>query len=397
MAAQRGLSRCAAIQAAAQCPPVAVALRREPVAAAREPVAAAAREPVVVVAAQEAAGAVEREDCNSEAERDRIMNLLNARPALRDLAFATIAIAGLLLPGLAAAAEPTGQPKQTAFTSPDDAMKGLVAALRTGNTKAVETILGPGSRQLLTSGDATADNNAREQFLAAYDEGSKTDKDENDNVIFEVGKDEWPFPIPVVMADGRWRFDSKAGAQEIINRRIGANELNTINVCLAYVDAQREYASVDRNHDGYLEYAQKFMSSPEKRDGLYWPAPIGEEDSPMGPLLVTAQAKGYRFTEGKPTPYYGYYYRILTAQGSDAPGGAMDYVIRGHMIGGFALVAYPASYGSSGVMTFIVNYEGDVYQKNLGPKTTEIAEKMKLYDPDSSWTKVDLQQVQQAQ
>jgi hypothetical protein len=325
------------------------------------------------------------------------MNLLNARPALRDLAFATIAIAGLLLPGLAAAAEPTGQPKQTAFTSPDDAMKGLVAALRTGNTKAVETILGPGSRQLLTSGDATADNNAREQFLAAYDEGSKTDKDENDNVIFEVGKDEWPFPIPVVMADGRWRFDSKAGAQEIINRRIGANELNTINVCLAYVDAQREYASVDRNHDGYLEYAQKFMSSPEKRDGLYWPAPIGEEDSPMGPLLVTAQAKGYRFTEGKPTPYYGYYYRILTAQGSDAPGGAMDYVIRGHMIGGFALVAYPASYGSSGVMTFIVNYEGDVYQKNLGPKTTEIAEKMKLYDPDSSWTKVDLQQVQQAQ
>jgi hypothetical protein len=388
MVVRRGLNRCAAMQAAARCPPVAVALRREPVVAAREPVAAVARE---------AAVAVEREDCNSEAERDRIMTLPNARPALRDLAFAAVAVAGLLLPGLAAAAEPTGQPKQTSFASPDDAIKGLVAALRAGNTKAAETILGPGSRQLLTSGDATADENAREQFLAAYDEGSKVDKEENGNVVFEVGMNDWPFPIPVVMTEGRWRFDSKAGAQEIINRRIGANELNTINVCLAYVDAQREYASVDRNHDGYLEYAQQFMSSPDKRDGLYWPTPIGEEDSPMGPLMVTAQAKGYRFEQGKPTPYYGYYYRILKAQGPDAPGGAMDYVIRGHMIGGFALVAYPASYGSSGVMTFIVNYEGDVYQKNLGPKTTEIAEKMTLYDPDSSWTKVDVQQAQQMQ
>jgi hypothetical protein len=326
------------------------------------------------------------------------MTLLTARPALRSFAFVTVTAAGLVLPGLAKAAEPVAPaPAQTSYASPEDAIKGLVAALRAGNTKAIETILGPGSGPLLRSGDATADENSREQFLAAYDEASKIDKDANGSVTFEVGKDEWPFPIPAVESNGRWRFDSKAGAQEIINRRIGANELNTINVCLAYVEAQREYATVDRDHDGYLEYAQKFMSSPGKRDGLYWPSPTGEEDSPMGPLMVTAQSKGYQFSEGKPTPYYGYYYRILKAQGPDAPGGAIDYVIRGHMIGGFALIAYPASYGSSGVMTFIVNYDGIVYQKNLGPKTTEIAEKITAYDPDSSWTKVDLKEVQQAQ
>jgi hypothetical protein len=190
------------------------------------------------------------------------------------------------------------------------------------------------------------------------------------------------------MTDGRWRFDANAGAQEILNRRIGANELNTIEVCLAYVDAQREYAKEDRNRDGYLEYAQKFMSDPGKRDGLYWPSPAGEEESPMGPLMVLAQAKGYRFVATAPVPYYGYYYRILKGQGPNAAGGAIDYVIRGHMIGGFALVAYPASYGSSGIMTFIVNYAGDVYQKNLGADTTEIAQKMTLFDPDPTWTKV---------
>lgn len=327
------------------------------------------------------------------------MMFLNRRPALRDLALVVVAAVALHLPGPAAPAEPAKQEpaKQTSFASPDEAMKGLVAALRTGNKKAVETILGAGSQKLLSSGDATADENARENFLAAYDEASKADKEDNGKVFFEVGKDEWPFPIPVVQTDGRWRFDSKAGAQEILNRRIGANELNTINVCLAYVDAQRQYATVDRNHDGFLEYAQKFLSAPGQRDGLYWPTTAGEEDSPMGPLMVTAQAKGYRFEQGKPAPYFGYNFRILKAQGPNASGGAMDYVIRNHMIGGFALIAYPASYGASGIMTFIVSYEGDVYQKNLGPKTTELAQKIALYDPDSSWTKVDLQQVLQAQ
>jgi len=314
------------------------------------------------------------------------MTFLDARPALRSFAFAAVAAAGLLFSAFANAAPP---PAQKSFASPEEAVKSLVLALRTGHTKAVEPILGPGSGSLLRSGDAVADQNAREQFLAAYDQANKIDKDENGNVIVEVGKNEWPFPIPLVMTDGRWRFDSKAGAQEIIDRRIGGNELNTIDVCLAYVDAQREYATVDRDRNGYLEYAQRFMSSPGKRDGLYWPSPVGEEESPMGPLMGQAQAKGYDFKQGKPTPYYGYYYRILKAQGPNAKGGAMDYVFHGHMIGGFALVAYPASYGSSGIMTFIVNYDGVVYQKNLGPKTTELAEKMTAYDPDSSWTKVE--------
>jgi hypothetical protein len=305
---------------------------------------------------------------------------------VRILRVAAMAIAWLLISGSVVDAKPTAQ---ATFASPQQALDGLVAALRSGDTKAIENVLGPGSAKLISSGDPVADKDARERFIAAVGEGSKVDKHDNGNVFFEVGKDEWPFPIPVVMADGSWHFDSHAGAEEIINRRIGANELNTINVCLSYVDAQREYATADRNRDGFLEYAQQFLSDPGKRNGLYWPQEVGEEESPMGPLLVAAQAKGYTFQKGKRTPYYGYYYRILKAQGSHAPGGAMDYVVGGHMIGGFALVAFPAEYGSSGVMTFIVNYEGEVYQKDLGPKTSKIAEKMTQFDPDSSWKKAE--------
>lgn len=301
------------------------------------------------------------------------------------VAVASIVAAPLLLAAVGFAAERSAQ---TTFTSPEAAMAGLVAALSSGNTKAIVTILGPGSERLVSSGDPVSDKSSREKFLAAYAEASKEVKRDNGDVLFALGADEWPFPIPVVNANGRWHFDAKAGAQEIIDRRVGANELNTIDVCRAYVDAQREYASEDRNGDGYLEYAQQFMSDPGKRNGLYWPTRAGEEESPMGPLMVLAQAKGYMSEGSKPAPYYGYYYRILKGQGAHADGGAIDYVVRGHMIGGFALVAYPASYGSSGIMTFIVNYKGDVYQKNLGSKTSETAQKMTLFDPDPSWTKV---------
>jgi len=302
----------------------------------------------------------------------------------RMLSSTCLAIAWLSLSPPALAAKPA---TQATFASPEQAMDGLAAAMRSGDAKAIEKVLGPGSEKLLSSGDPVEDKNARERFLAAVADGSKTEKRDNGDVFFEVGKNEWPFPIPVVAKDGSWRFDAKAGAEEIINRRIGANELNTINVCLAYVDAQREYATKDRDNDGFLEYAQKFMSDPGKRDGLYWPNLVGEEESPMGPLMAEAQAKGYSFHKGERAPYYGYYYHILKAQGPHATGGAIDYVIRDHMIGGFALVAYPATYGVSGVMTFIVNYEGVVYQKDLGPKTAEIAEKMTRYDPDPSWKK----------
>jgi len=318
------------------------------------------------------------------AEEDCIM-LFTAQARLfcgRLAASAALVLAWLLLSHPASAATAAAQ---STFATAEQALDGLVAALRSGDVEAIEKVLGPGSEALVNSGDPVADKNARERFLAAVAEGSKPMKRDNGSVVFAVGKDEWPFPIPVATTGSGWRFDAKAGAEEIVDRRIGSNELNTINVCLAYVDAQREYATEDRNRDGFIEYAQKFLSDPGQRDGLYWPAQVGEEESPMGPLMVSAQAEGYSFAHGRSTPYYGYYYRILKAQGPHATGGARDYLIRGHMIGGFALVAFPASYGASGIMTFIVNQDGQVYQQDLGPKTAEIAAKMTLYDPDPSW------------
>jgi hypothetical protein len=206
-----------------------------------------------------------------------------------------------------------------------------------------------------------------------------------------VGSDEWPFPIPIVKAGNGWRFDTGAGKQEILARRVGGNELKAIQVCLAYVDAQKEYAMKKaRQGEGLLEYAQKFVSTPGKQDGLYWEAGEGQEQSPIGPLFSAARDQGY---SGKPLgeepePYHGYFYRILTAQGKNAPGGAQDYVVGGKMIGGFALIAYPAHYGASGVMTFIVNHDGVVYQKKLGKDTKKAAQAMKAFNPDKTWTRV---------
>jgi hypothetical protein len=206
-----------------------------------------------------------------------------------------------------------------------------------------------------------------------------------------VGKDDWPLPIPIRKKGSAWFFDTKAGKEEMLNRRIGRNELNTIDVLEAYVVAQREYAGKDRDGDGVYPYAQKFWSTPGKKDGLYWEAKEGEEASPFGPLSARAAQEGYK-RKGKPekpSPYYGYYFKILKAQGKNAPGGAYDYVVKGNMIFGFGLVAYPAKYGSSGIMTFIVNQEGVVYQKDLGKGTAKAAGSIKRYDPDPTWKKVE--------
>jgi len=276
---------------------------------------------------------------------------------------------------------------ETKFESPEQAVAALILAARNGNTDDLLKVLGPESKKLVTSGDTVADGQARAKFVADFDAASKIIRQGDVRAILVIGKDEWPFPIPVVRQKASWRFDAKAGAQELIDRRVGANELDTIEVCHAYVDAQREYATKDRNNDDFLEYAQKFVSSPNKHDGLYWPAQAGEEESPIGPLFASARAEGYAASRGKPTPYHGYYYRILKAQGPHAPGGAVDYVVRGHMVGGFALVAFPAQYGASGIMTFIVNHDGDVFQKDLGPNTAKIARSMVRYDPDASWKK----------
>jgi hypothetical protein len=204
-----------------------------------------------------------------------------------------------------------------------------------------------------------------------------------------IGNDDWPFPIPLVNKGGKWQFDTKAGLDEILRRRIGRNELAAIQVSLAYVQAQNEYASLDPTGLGPHVYAQRIVSRPGKRDGLYWATAEGEQASPLGELAAEASAEGYK-TGNTPIPYYGYYYRILTRQGAHAPGGAYDYLAKGKMIGGFALVAYPAQYGNSGIMTFIVNQDGTVFQKDLGPQSDKLARKIEAFDPDSTWAKVDI-------
>jgi len=211
-----------------------------------------------------------------------------------------------------------------------------------------------------------------------------------------VGKDDFPFPIPIVKKGQLWFFDTQAGKEEILNRRIGRNELSTIQACLAYVDAQREYARRDREAGSLMEYAQRFASSPGKKDGLYWETKEGESPSPLGPLVAQAVKEGYKKKEDEKQakgqtliPYHGYYYKILKAQGNNAPGGAYDYVVKGKMIGGFAMVAYPAQYGVSGVMTFVVNHDGVVYEKDLGKETEKIASAMKKFDPDKTWKKAE--------
>ena len=278
--------------------------------------------------------------------------------------------------------------KQRTFASPEDAVKAMVEALKANDVKALEAIFGPGSKDLVTSGDPVADKAGRERFLQLYEEKNRLEQTPDKAVLY-VGNLDWPSPIPIVKKGDVWRFDAKEGTEEILARRIGKNELSAIQFCLAYVDAQREYALKDWDANGLQEYAQKFKSDPGKKNGLYWPAKEGEPESPLGSLAAAAQKQGYTFKGSKPTPYLGYYYRILKGQGKDAPDGAYDYVVQGKMIGGFALVAYPAKYGSSGIMTFIVNQDGVVYQKNLGKDTEKAAQAMKLFDPDRTWKEVE--------
>ncbi len=294
-----------------------------------------------------------------------------------------------LLAGLAWAAAPASAAAvaQKTFATPEQAVEALVSAARSDKTSELVTILGPEGKPLVYSGDPVADKEGRAKFVAAYDEANKVVQESDDKAALEIGQAEWPFPIPIVKAGDGWRFDTKAGAREILARRIGRNELSTIEVCRAFVDAQREYAAAGGSGSGLREYAQRFMSTPGKHDGLYWQIAEGEAESPMGPLVASARAEGYggKGSGGKRSPYHGYYYRILTKQGKHAPGGAYDYIVKGHMIGGFALVAFPAKYGDSGVMTFLVNQDGVVYEKDLGPDTPAIARRMTAFDPDSSW------------
>jgi Protein of unknown function (DUF2950) len=275
---------------------------------------------------------------------------------------------------------------QKRFASAEDGVQALIAAAKAGDLKAILAVLGPAARPLITSGDPVTDRHDRERLAQAYEESHSLVMSGETKAVLQVGKDDWPFPIPLVKDKTGWRFDTQAGKEEILNRRIGRNELAVIEVCRAFADAQREYYLRNPQGDALLQYAQQFASTEGKRDGLYWPAVPGEEASPLGPLVANARSEGYKKGEvGKPVPYHGYYYRILKAQGPDAPGGAYDYVVNGKMLGGFALVAYPASWGNSGVMTFSVNHDGVVYQKDLGPNTAAVARAMTRFSPDSTW------------
>jgi len=276
---------------------------------------------------------------------------------------------------------------QSSYASPEEAAKALADAMRSDERRQIWGVLGPGAGKLIHSGDAVQDEKARKAFIAAYDQSVKLERSDDGKVTLLVGPDDFPFPYPLVTKDGRWQFDAKQGDEQVLNRRIGHNELSAIKVCLAYVDAQREYAATERSANAPPEYAQKLTSSPGKHDGLYWEAKDDETPSPLGPLLAHARSQGYGPQSPDAAPYHGYYYKILTGQGKDATGGAYDYIVNGKMIGGFALVAYPARWGRSGVMTFICSHQDIVYEKNLGRETAAIASKMTQFDPDASWVK----------
>jgi hypothetical protein len=289
------------------------------------------------------------------------------------------------LPGRLPAAD-----EQT-FGSPDEAVSALVAAATNHDTNALRAIFGPEGHELV-SPDVVQATEEFKMFVQRLKEKTRLSTNSDFNFTLEVGADGWSFPIPLVKHGGQWFFDTAAGRPEILNRRIGMNELGAIDVCHAYVNAQREYAGQDRMGDGVLAYAQFLRSTPGTHDGLFWPAKPGEELSPLGPLVAAAREEGYHRTakmlNDELAPYHGYYFKILTRQGKYAPGGKYDYLINGRMIAGFALVAWPAEWGNTGVMTFIVNQQGKVFQCSLGKKTAKIAPAMTRFDPDSQWTPV---------
>jgi hypothetical protein len=345
---------------------------------------------------------------NLKHERAALMNDRKPMTSRSGFALSSILLGLVLLlvsgPPSASAAM-SADSKQSLFATPEDAKQALMNAAKAKDRAALSEIFGPDNDKLL-SGDPVQDDRELDQFIAALDQSAKLEPASGGGkVTLTVGADNWPFPIPIVKQGDQWRFDTKAGTEEILDRRIGENELSAIATCRAYVLAQWEYFTEgDHDNDGVAEYAEHFSSAPGQKDGLYWETVEGEKPSPMGALVAAARLEGYTNT-GKPrtaattekekaaprqrTPYHGYYFKILKKQGPHAPGGKYDYVINGNMIAGYALIAYPDKWGSSGVMTFIVNQQGRVYQKNLGADTAKIAPEIKEYDPDSTWKLVN--------
>ena len=299
--------------------------------------------------------------------------------------------AAAMIIALAACRTSTPKPAdQQGFASPQQAVVSLVAAVQHDDDSALLAILGPDAQDLIASGDPVADRNSRERFLEVFAEKHRLEQEVADRALLIIGDKDYPFPIPLRHHRDAWAFDTEAGRKEILNRRIGRNELHTIEVMRAYTVAQREYASSKHNADSPL-FAQKLTSSEGQKDGLYWPVAEGEPESPFGPLIARATEEGYMGTldENPPEPFHGYYFKILKAQGPHAKGGAFNYVAGGRMVLGFALVAYPAKYEASGIMTFIVNQEGVIYEQDLGTDTADKALAMTDFDPDESWKKYE--------
>lgn len=279
------------------------------------------------------------------------------------------------------------QPVQRTFASPQEAAQAVIEAAENNDTAAMLKIFGPEGRSIVISGDPASDKEGRAQFARMAKEKLEIRQNGPDRATIIAGPDGWPFPVPLVARNGQWVFDSARGKVEVLARRVGRNELNAIEVCRGYVEAQMQYASHDRDAHGNLQYAQKIVSTPGKKDGLYWEG----EDSTLVPKAF-AGAAAAMFAEGKrPTPYHGYYFHILKAQGPDAQGGAVDYVVKGEMIGGFALIAYPAEYGVTGIHSFVVNHRGVVYEKDLGPSTNTLARQVTRFNPDKTWKKTELE------
>ena len=333
-----------------------------------------------------AAGAADvdrREGAADEVDFLEDIMLLKIR---RNAFIARAVLLALIMP--LAACNKTDKPSYRAFASPDDAGNALLEAAKSGDQNAILAIFGPDSKDIILSGDAVQDKAAVDAYIAGYGVMHRWRKMPDGAQVLLIGADNFAFPIPLKKNDaGQWYFDAAAGKDEILARRIGRNELATIDVCAALVDAQAQYYS--QVHDGgRKQFALKFISDTGKQNGLYWESPEGQPKSPLGPLVVFATDEGYNAKPNSHAPFHGYNYRMLTKQGNNAPGGAKDYLVDGKMVGGFAFVAYPADYGNSGVMTFIINQDGVLLQKDLGKTTKETAAAMSEFDPDGSWTVV---------
>jgi hypothetical protein len=321
--------------------------------------------------------------------RAMLLSMYRGKTQFMRSMFCTMIIAIILLLALVSNQSQAAKLKQQTFSTPQEAVNEMIEAMKTGNDRRLLVIFGGADKELFSSGDEIIDRPMGQEFVKAYEEKNTLEPLGKNKMTLHVGKDNWSWPVPIVRAGKRWHFDTKEGSREILARRIGENELAAIQVCLAYVDAQREYAHARRT-GGIMEYARSFTSDSGKQDGLCWDEKEIGEQSPLGPMVGNACKAAYagKNQGAMVQPYHGYFYKILEKQGKNAPGGSYDYVVDGKMIGGFALVAYPARYGSSGITTLIINQDGMVFEKNLGKNTEKIAEAMTGFDPDQTWKQV---------